>query len=356
MRLLSLLVFGLAILAPCFGQTAKTTPPEPPKDPRQILEAAGPFYDFNDAALKPWHLKATYQIYDLKGNPAEQGTWEYWWASPKLSRTSWTRADAARTEWTSAGGFYRKESGAPLHYFEKSLGSILLSPLPPRDVVASERMKLEFKPLPAGSPNLTCVSAEFQREHDGKLVLRGPAAEDYYCFDPSTLALRLDESHSIRKEFSRIVKMQGRYLARQIEVLVGKQRVFSLAVDAIDGVTAPDAEFSPPADAHLAQPAVSQSAADGADRGVATGSLVKKSPPVYPLMAKSEGIQGVVILGATIRTDGRVHDLEVIASPSPLLTGASIDCVKRWEYKPYLLNGVPVEVDTVVQVVFTLGS
>jgi protein TonB len=65
--------------------------------------------------------------------------------------------------------------------------------------------------------------------------------------------------------------------------------------------------------------------------------------------------QGVVVLGALIGTDGRIHDLDVLVSPSPMLAESAVDCVKKWEYKPYLLNGVPVEVETIVNVIYSLG-
>ena len=82
--------------------------------------------------------------------------------------------------------------------------------------------------------------------------------------------------------------------------------------------------------------------------------MIKKQFPVYPRMAKVQGLQGKVLIEATIGVDGKVKDPRVILSPSPLLSAASIDCVSQWEYKPYLLNGVPTEVDIPIVVVFAL--
>jgi protein TonB len=75
--------------------------------------------------------------------------------------------------------------------------------------------------------------------------------------------------------------------------------------------------------------------------------------PVYPAIAQSARVQGVVIIEATIGPDGRVKDAKVLRS-IPLLDQAALDAVKQWEFTPTLLNGVPVPVIMTVTVNFTL--
>ncbi len=89
--------------------------------------------------------------------------------------------------------------------------------------------------------------------------------------------------------------------------------------------------------------------------GVAVGLLISKAQPVYPVDAKQSGVSGTVVLGAIIGTDGAVEDLRVISGPD-LLRQAALDAVKTWRYRPYLLNGQPVEVRTTVNIIFTLGQ
>ncbi|HTX75672.1 MAG TPA: energy transducer TonB [Terracidiphilus sp.] len=89
-------------------------------------------------------------------------------------------------------------------------------------------------------------------------------------------------------------------------------------------------------------------------RGVAEGMLLDRVMPVYPPIARQAGIQGTVVLEATISTSGAIENLRVI-NGSPMLQQAAIDAVSRWRYRPYLLNGQPVEVETTVSVVFNLG-
>ena len=81
---------------------------------------------------------------------------------------------------------------------------------------------------------------------------------------------------------------------------------------------------------------------------VMQGLLLTKVDPTYPTEAR---VEGTVILHAIIGKDGHVQSLEAVSGPV-LLKGAAIDAVRQWTYRPYLLNGEPVEVDTTVVVEF----
>ncbi len=92
---------------------------------------------------------------------------------------------------------------------------------------------------------------------------------------------------------------------------------------------------------------------------VASGIMARQrlggDNPIYPAIAKAAHIQGTVVLRASISADGKVTDLIVTSGP-PMLQQAAIDAVRTWTYKPYLLNGKPVAVQTQVNIIFTLGD
>jgi TonB family protein len=89
---------------------------------------------------------------------------------------------------------------------------------------------------------------------------------------------------------------------------------------------------------------------------IEASKLVTKVQPIYPESAKAAGIQGKVVLHAVIGMDGAPLSLQVVnADADPELARASIEAVSRWRYSPTLLNGQPIEVDTVVVVNFTLA-
>ena len=89
--------------------------------------------------------------------------------------------------------------------------------------------------------------------------------------------------------------------------------------------------------------------------GVSQGLLIKRVQPTYPPLARQARIQGTVLLQAEISKDGAIENLRLI-SGHPMLAPAAIEAVKQWRYKPYMLNGEPVAVETQVQVNFTLSG
>jgi protein TonB len=90
-------------------------------------------------------------------------------------------------------------------------------------------------------------------------------------------------------------------------------------------------------------------------QGVAEGLLVHQVKPNYPPLARQARVQGSVVLQAVISKDGTIQGLRVV-SGHPMLVQSALDAVKQWRYKPYFLNGEPVEVETSITVNFTLAG
>ena len=88
---------------------------------------------------------------------------------------------------------------------------------------------------------------------------------------------------------------------------------------------------------------------------VAEANLIHDVPPQYPTEAGRDRIQGTVVLMAVIGADGTVKDVQV-ESGLPILAQAAIDAVKQWRYKPYMIDGKPVEVDSRITINFTLAN
>jgi len=89
--------------------------------------------------------------------------------------------------------------------------------------------------------------------------------------------------------------------------------------------------------------------------GVTKGLLIHRVEPSYPPLAQQARIHGDVVLTAIIDKEGNVQQLQLV-SGHPLLAPAAIEAVKQWRYKPFLLNGQPLEVETTVTVSFRVHS
>ncbi len=88
--------------------------------------------------------------------------------------------------------------------------------------------------------------------------------------------------------------------------------------------------------------------------GVLEGYVIEQRKPPYPAIAKMAGISGAVVLQATISPSGLIENIRTVSGP-PLLIPAALDAVRTWRYRPYMLNGTPVEVETQITVRFSLG-
>lgn len=89
--------------------------------------------------------------------------------------------------------------------------------------------------------------------------------------------------------------------------------------------------------------------------GVAQGLILHRVLPQYPAIARAMHLGGTVQLQAIITKAGIVENIRVLSGPA-VLQQASIDAVRQWRYRPYLLNGQPVDVETTIAVVFTMDQ
>ncbi len=81
--------------------------------------------------------------------------------------------------------------------------------------------------------------------------------------------------------------------------------------------------------------------------------LLQKVLPMYPARARRDGVQGQVVLKAVIGKDGTIADLQPLQGPQEL-SAAAMDAVQHWRFRPYELNGKPVEVETDIRLNFQL--
>ncbi len=100
------------------------------------------------------------------------------------------------------------------------------------------------------------------------------------------------------------------------------------------------------------KPTVTRTRVGGA---VQAAKLVNRVQPMYPPLARQTRISGTVKLHAIIGKTGAVEQLQVV-SGHPLLVQSALDAVRQWRYQPTLLNGEPVEVDTEIDVIFSLAQ
>ncbi len=145
------------------------------------------------------------------------------------------------------------------------------------------------------------------------------------------------------KNYLLLWNIQGR-TRKAVEIVVSTLN--SLEVAPPPPQLTPPASIAPPKTATPSKVQVSQ--------GFSTGLLIKQVRPSYPEEARNNRVQGTVLLSVAINKTGDVVDLEVVSGPIDLAVSA-VNAVRLWKYRPYLLMGNPVEVETMVVVNFTLS-
>ncbi|MGC2639293.1 MAG: energy transducer TonB [Acidobacteriaceae bacterium] len=311
-----------------------------------MMNLAWQLNGLHDPSLKPWHLRATWQTLDDKQQPLAQGTWEEWWAARGKYKLSVTAPGFQQTEFvTDHGSFVLGDQHQP----NQPIGLIdemLLTPTP--DWTPVSDVKLQVVRHKEGSAMLTCAARRLDAPM-GYIESGTPLPQ--YCFTGDIPAIRLAAySGGMQVVFNSIARFQDRFLAQNIRITRRGQPELDIHVDALATLAAvSDADFVPPPNAVAAPHGMVT-----VSEGVIAGNRIGGAAPVYPANAKAQGVQGTVVLQATIDKDGTIRDLAVVSGP-PFLAQAATDAVKTWRYLPYLLNGEPVEVRTQINVVFHLG-
>lgn len=358
MRKNLLVLFVLFCFADFAAWSQAAAPPKPPvslpgadtpKDPAALMKAAAEVNGLDDAKLAPWHLKASFQLYDFNGKPTEQGTYEEFWDGPKKYKRIYTSPTFTQTEWLTEGGdFFEGQPGRPPIVLQ-TLRTMLVSPIPSQR--AQAQVTLALHEQPRGGVKLPCVS--LLNEVRG---LSSPPPELFptYCFANVRPILRMGTNFGgTNYVANEIVLFQNRYVPKLVQINHYQTPWFTIHVEQLEGL-------SPAGRAALEPPPAAQKTAEiqMVERllDVIKGGLVKKVPPAYPADAKLRRVQGIVAIRATIGTDGHIGDISLVSAPDALLAEAAAYAVKQWEYTPYLLNGVPVEVETQINVVFKLGN
>lgn len=296
--------------------------------------------------LKPWHLKLTVNTFDDKGKAADRGTIEEWWSSEHDRREYSTGAYHA-TEVRKDGKLYRtKDAGSPPYYLEL-LREQAVHPIPKYDDDAQSKPELRKQPF--GKVQLDCIMMSQQLHQFGYLPL---GLFPTYCFDPGLDVLRASFDFGQQLVVRNAIgSFQNKKVATKVAVMLGQVQVANSEIVGLEALTSPidvSTDDIGLAERDLGTVKVSS--------GVVAGMALSQPAPIYPEPAKRNHISGTVVLHAVIGTDGHIHSLKVISAPDPDLAISAIAAVRTWVYKPYLLLGVPTDVETTINVNYTFGS
>ncbi len=362
--LVCLVALGLACL-PAFAQDAaapKEAAPAAatmPADLRALMLLAAKTNSLTGPDMQPWRLKASLHTFTPPTNLSEeenkQGEYEELWAGGEKFKQSYSDEEYSQTVYGTPNGQF---IGGGLHFV---LGEVrqLSEFFDPSAYLRqyAEGHNPEFDPADASAGASACLRTVSDRPKDSKrepLVYR-------FCFDSALRLVRfsINGNDDFLILFRRPLSFNGRAIPAEVELRrhgIVRMLAHLESLEAAEPIE--ESELQPPADTVPDESGPLVAAAPtkvNISQGVAVGMIQSNSPPIYPPEAKVAGITGTVVLRAVIGVKGRVTDLEVVSGP-PALQQAAMDAVRSWQYRPYLLNGEPVEVNTQINVVFTLSK
>lgn len=314
-----------------------------PNDPQAALLLASKANGLGGAGMQPFYLKAHYQTFDAQGKPAAKGVFELYWAAGNRYRISYDSNQFQQVLYHTADGDYRAGSSKRVPYADGMIWGRFMHP------AAGERALPKSQDQPMNNVVMRCLSF-----YNDPYV---PSEE--YCLEQSRPLLRVSTIAGIKTIFNKIELFQHRFVAADIEIYDDSYHVLTLSLDEVRSMKQEETPLlSPPADAlrlpHFTE-APEGSGMFNVKSDVVSNSILTKVQPVYPESAKMRKLQGTVRIAATIGTDGRIHDPAVVHSPDKALSESALTAVSQWRYAPYLVDGKPTEVATIVSVTFTLG-
>ncbi|MDE3110954.1 MAG: hypothetical protein KGL02_13565, partial [Acidobacteriota bacterium] len=222
--------------------------------------------------LDPWHIRATYQLYDHTGQPEPQGTFEEFWLSPTRFKRTFSSPQFSETELSTDRGLYRVGDHDWPNKSEFLIHDSLISPIP--GGIGGLGLHLGKKSVSLGTANLECLTLQ----SPGVMPIAGA-----YCFEPTQPMLRITVSSNgqSQTEYSDIVLFEGQYIARTIRSIDRGKIGFSLHVDLIEPLAVsriPDLTV-PAAAIPIVEPI-------SLPQIEAPNLLILQLLPVYPPMAK----------------------------------------------------------------------
>jgi len=309
----------------------------------QLMTKAAAVNGLDGPDVKPWHLKASFETFDDDGKSKSTGTYEEWWASREMRKSTFVVGGVSQTDYMTDKGILRTGSSSAFDNSVMIVPEDLLKPIG----VRLENYAFDEEDKTLGPVKVRCVTLRPLKE-----VAPPGIAPMLYCLDQERPTLRVRTSlgfgGAYQTSYNHFVGFQDGFLAKDVEVIHDHKPVVKIHLESVEELAGIDEQvFTPPADAKFVPRKINIAG------GIAAGMLLQKVAPDYPETAREMRLEGVVVLQALISKDGHIRDLHVVSGPTGLQKSA-LDAVQQWEYRPYLLNGEPVEVETTINVVFSL--
>jgi TonB family protein len=328
------------------GQVSAPPSRSLPKNPLDFLKAAAQVNGLETDEIGPWHLKATFTLFDALGNPTDHGSYEVLWVNHHQGKGSVESAGFSQV-WISHGRKDVTVSGSR-GLWPDLLSKMSVGFIHPVHEIEDHRLQFAFEKPGAENQSVQCVSSVLS---DAGSALENAMSNSTLCFDAAepVLLVRID-AFGIKTVRENIFRFHGRYVARDLTVNRSGRVYLKAHLESLEELNPIDqTEFVPPLKAFEQLPFILlyKKAAD------ARLLQIRKVEPDYPVGALATRVSGVVNVKTTIDVGGHVSDAIALDGP-PLLQEAALNAVRQYLFKPVSENNYRCVIETVFPVEFKL--
>jgi TonB family protein len=285
--------------------------------------------------MQPYHLKATYEIYE--GDPApEAGTLEVWSTAPDQWKRTYSGKKYSGTEW-SVTATERYQAKEPKEGFDHAKLDLRVGMPTTNPLFQAVNFKPEYEfngGLVSNPVPMTCIMVAAS-QNPGNLI-------PTYCFDADN-HLRLVNTPDTAFQLDDYQVFQNRAIAKDVKVIFNHRLTAEIKVALLEPLSSADAAVVKPGANALAQP---WSRVPGDPKLV----VLKQAGAMYPMKAAEQRALGTVYVNAVILKTGKVKIKG--ATGNPYLTQAASDAIQDWKFQPYKIDGQAVDVEAMIPYTF----
>jgi len=339
------LLAGVALAPSAQAQAAPAAPPSLSALAHRILDAGVKANALTGDGVAPWHLKLDFQVLDPGQTKPTSGSLEEWSAGRHQWRRTYTSPATgySGTEWNvSRIERYQPKSKDPFDHAKLNLrvARPVIDPLYQAANIKPD-YEMEVKRFNAGGTMLNCVMVANPAQYappDTNPDVLFPTL----CFDADS-HLRVASSGGTVVQFGDLQIFQNRAVAKNVKILLKGDLIAELKVTLLEPLAEKDAEIVKPGKNAVLQPLTLEA-------GDPPLESVYEEAAAMPLTAQHTLFMGTIEVPVVVQKDGSVKVIPHEGWPAAQYD-AVVDAVKKWKYKPYLVDGQAVEVETNIQYV-----
>jgi hypothetical protein len=311
---------------------------------RDRLKAAAALSSLDDPTLKPWHWQLDVTLFDNDGKNPSTGALEIWSSGDNMLMRYSLRSEQM-TVLRVGEKLYRTPGNLKQLANAVFLQLQLIHPIPDQTFAATVTEKFTTEKI--GKANVDSIAPILVKPTNESVLIGRPFS---LFLEPGSPRLLITYEEGAIQILRKIVGLfQSHEVATDLAVYMDR-------VLTEEAKTVKLQELSPdPALFQITPEMMPFTVPAEVPSGDISRMMLSQTPPSYPAEAKARRAQGKLVFDAIIGTDGHIESLQPAANADPSLIKEADRVIRMWIYRPFLVNGIPVEVKTQIHMNFTFG-